>query len=79
MANAASGSKSKSGTWEDTAADAGGTAAHFRVWDSSKTTCHMQGSVTLTGGGGDLTLDNTNIAAGQDVLVTSFTYNRGNA
>jgi hypothetical protein len=39
----------------------------------------MQGSVTLTGGGGDLTLDNTNIAAGQDVLVTSFTYNRGNA
>ena len=29
MAAAASGSKAKSGTWQDTSADATGTAAHF--------------------------------------------------
>lgn len=79
LANASAGSKAKSGTWEDTSADATGTAGHFRIWDSTKTTCHMQGSITLTGGGGDMTLDNTSIAAGQDVQVTSFTINAGGA
>lgn len=73
MAAASGGSKAKSGTWEDTSADANGTAAHFRIWDSGKTTCHMQGSVTATGGGGDLTVDNTSFAAGQDFVVTGFT------
>jgi hypothetical protein len=34
----------------------------------------MQGSVTATGGGGDLTVDNTNIAVSQTVSVGSFTY-----
>jgi hypothetical protein len=29
--------------------------------------------VTATGGGGDLTLDNTSLATGQDVLITGFT------
>lgn len=56
LAAASSGSKAKSGTWEDTAADAAGTAAHFRLYASDGTTCHMQGTVTATGGGGDLTL-----------------------
>lgn len=31
MAAAASGQKAKSGTWEDTSADATGTAGHFRL------------------------------------------------
>lgn len=79
MANAASGSKAKSGTWEDTSGDATGTAAHFRVYDSGGSTCHIQGDVTATGGGGALTLDNTSIATGQDVLITSFTITDGNA
>ena len=39
----------------------------------------MQGTVTLTGGGGDMTLDNTSIASGQAVNVTSFTLTDGNA
>jgi len=56
-----------------TAAAAAGTAAHFRVLDSAGTTCHWQGSVTATGGGGDLTLNNTSIASGQDVAITSWT------
>ncbi len=79
MAAAASGSKAKSGTWEDLSADAGGTAAHFRVYASDGTTCHMQGTVTLTGGGGDMTVDNTTFVAGQTFTITSFTLNDNNA
>jgi hypothetical protein len=79
LANASSGSKAKSGTWEDSSADATGTAAHFRIYDSGGTTCHIQGDVTATGGGGALTLDNTSIATGQDVVITSFTITDGNA
>src|SRR5687768_14116957 len=65
MAAAASGSKAKSGTWQDTSADASGTAAHFRLYASDGTTCHAQGSVTATGGGGDLTVDSVTFTAGQ--------------
>lgn len=79
LGNAASGSKSKSGTWEDASADAAGTAAHFRIYESSATTCHIQGSVTATGGGGQLTLDNVVIAAAQDVVITAFSLTAGNA
>ena len=43
--NAASGaSKTKLGTWQDAAADATGTAGYFRIWDSTATTCHVQGT-----------------------------------
>jgi hypothetical protein len=79
MSNAASASKALSGTWEDTSADATGTAAHFRLYDSGGSTCHAQGTVTATGGGGDMTLDNTSIATAQDVKVTAFTLTDGNA
>lgn len=79
MAAASSGSKAKSGTWEDTSADATGTAAHFRLYASDGTTCHAQGTVTATGGGGDLTVDNTSFAAGQSFTITSFTITAGNA
>jgi hypothetical protein len=79
MAAAASGSKAKSGTWEDTSADADGTAAHWRLYASDGTTCHAQGTVTATGGGGDMTVDNTSFATGQAFTVTGFTLNAGNA
>ena len=79
MAAASSGSKALSGTWQDASADNAGTAAHFRIYDSGGTTCHIQGTVTATGGGGDLTLDNTSIAAGQSITITSFTLTDGNA
>jgi len=78
MANAASGSKSKSGTWQDTSADNTGTAAHFRLYASDGTTQHMQGSITATGGGGDMTVDNTSFVAGQSFTVTAFTLTDGN-
>ena len=83
MAAASSGTKDKSGTWEDTSADATGTAAFFRVYNSqatkNNTTCIIQGSVTATGGGGDMTVQNTSIASGQTVTVTTFTLTAGGA
>lgn len=79
MAAASAGSKAKSGTWEDTSADATGTAGHWRLYASDGTTVHAQGTITATGGGGDMTLDNTSIAAGQTVTVTGFTISAGNA
>jgi len=79
MAAASAGSKAKSGTWEDTSADATGTAAHFRLYASDGTTCGAQGTVTITGGGGDMTVDNTSFAAGQAFTITGFTLTDGNA
>lgn len=79
MAAASGGTKAKSGTWEDNSADAAGTAAHWRIYASDGTTCHMQGTVTATGGGGDLTVDNTSFASGQAFSITGFTITRGNA
>ena len=79
MAAASSGSKAKSGTWEDTSADATGTAAHFRLYASDGTTCHAQGTVTATGGGGDMTVDNVSFAAAQAFTITGFTLTDGNA
>lgn len=79
MAAASGGTKALSGTWQDASADATGTAAHFRIYASDGTTCHAQGTVTATGGGGDLTLDNTSIATGQQVTITSLTFTAGNA
>jgi hypothetical protein len=79
LAAAASGSKAKAGTWEDTSADATGTAAHFRLYANDGTTCHLQGTVTATGGGGDMEVDNTSFAAGQAFTVTGFTLTDGNA
>lgn len=77
LAAAASGQKTLSGTWQDASADANGTAGHFRI--KSGATCRIQGSITATGGGGDMTLDNTSIAAGQQVTVTAFTLTAGGA
>ncbi len=79
MAAASAGAKAKSGTWQDTSADAAGTAGHFRIYDSGGATCKHQGTVTATGGGGDMTIDNTSIAAGQSVTVNSYTLAAGNA
>jgi hypothetical protein len=79
MAAASSGAKAKSGTWEDTSADDTGTAAHFRLYANDGTTCHMQGTVTATGGGGDMTVDNTSFAAGQSFTISTFTLTDGNA
>lgn len=77
-AAASSGAKAKSGTWE-AAAIATGTAGHWRLYASDGTTCHMQGSCSASGGGGDMILDNTSIASGQSVTVSTFTRTAGGA
>jgi hypothetical protein len=82
MANASSGSKAKSGTWSGTGAVGAGTGTtttHYRIYDAGGTTCHEQGAVTATGGGGDMTLDNVSIASGQAFAINTFTRTAGNA
>jgi hypothetical protein len=78
MAASAAGVKSKSGTWQGTGVTAG-NVGHFRVKDSGGTTTHIQGTVTATGGGGDMTMDNVNVAVDQQVTVNTFTLTAGNA
>jgi hypothetical protein len=79
MAAASSGTKGLAGTWQDTSADAAGTAAHWRIYASDGTTCGLQGTVTATGGGGDMEVQNTSFAAGQSFSITAFTLTDGNA
>ena len=79
MAAAAAGAKAKNGTWTLTGLGAG-TIGHFRIFEAgSPDVCHIQGSVTATGGGGDMTVDNTSIALAQVVTVNTFTLTDGNA
>ncbi len=77
MAAASAGAKALSGTWQDTSADATGTAAHFRVYDSAGTTCHIQGTVGTSGT--DMIVDSTSFTAGQSFTITTFTLTDGNA
>lgn len=73
MVAASGGSKAMSGSWSDASANATGTIGHFRLYASDGTTCHEQGSITTTGGGGDMTVASTSVTSGQTVTVTSFT------
>jgi hypothetical protein len=79
MGAASNGAKALTGTWQDTAADSAGTVGHFRIYAVDGTTCHMQGTVTATGGGGDLTLDNIVVAIDEPITVTGFTLTAPNA
>jgi hypothetical protein len=63
------GAVTLNGTWSVAASDTG-TAAHYRLTNGSDI---EEGTITATGGGGDLTLDNTSIATGQTVSITSWT------
>jgi hypothetical protein len=75
FAPASGGTKVNLGTWQDLSADASGTAGYFRMVGGSNI---LEGTVTATGGGGDLTLDNVAIVATQQVTVTSFTLSSTN-
>jgi hypothetical protein len=79
LGTASAGSITLSGSWQDLSADASGTAAHFRIHDSTGTICHMQGVISPPAGGGDMLLDNTNIAEGQQITITAFTITAGGA
>jgi hypothetical protein len=72
------GRKDKSGTWQDLSADTNGTAGHFRIYESTGTTCKIQGTCALTSGG-DMNLDNLTFTTGDLVTVISFSLTDGNA
>lgn len=77
MSAATAGAKGLLGTWQDASADATGVAGHFRIKQGAM--CHIQGGITASGGGGDMTLDNTSLAIAQAVSITAFTLTLGGA
>lgn len=58
---------------------ASGTLGHYRLYASDGTTCHEQGTITVTGGGGDMTVDNVSLNNGQGGNITGKTQTEGNA
>ena len=69
---AATGTATASAITDDSAADASGTAGWFRGYDSAGNAV-IDGSITGTGGGGDMELDDVNIVAGGTIAVSSWT------
>ena len=71
FASASGGAVALTGTWS-AAASGTGTAASWRIYDSSAV-CQIQGNTT------DLTLSpSTSITSGQTVTITTFTITSGN-
>lgn len=75
---ASNGSKAWAVPISDLDADAAGVAAHYRL-KSSGGICHAQGTVTATGGGGDLTLDSVNIVLHQTLTITNWNWTMAGA
>ncbi len=75
---AASGSKALAGTWSGTNV-ATGTAGYFRIFDSGDSQCHVQGSVSEAGGGGEMVLASTSLTLGETITINAFTFTGGNA
>lgn len=69
---AVSGVATASAITSDAAADATGTAGWFRAYTSAAGAV-IDGSVTATGGGGDLQLNSVSIVLGGTVSITSWT------
>lgn len=71
---ASSGTATANAISNDTAADATGTATFFRVVESDGTTIAWQGTVSASGGGGDLILTPAAVVAGVQIAITSLTF-----
>lgn len=78
MAAASGGTKALLGTWS-ASASATATAGHWRLKQSGGTPVHLQGTITGSGGGGDIELSTTSIVNGGLVTITAFTWTEGNA
>ena len=81
LSNAAAAQKAKAGAWQATGqagAGSGTNIGYYSIMDSTGATCHEQGTVTVTGGGGDMTVDNINVANAQVITVNTYTKNAGN-
>lgn len=77
-ASASGGAIAKAGTWQDLSANATGTAAWFRMYDSAVTTgasttaVRIDGSVGLDSGTFDLEFDNISFTLGDPITVDTF-------
>lgn len=69
---AASGVATAAGLPNTDTGDAAGTAGWFRAYDSTGAAV-IDGSVTATGGGGDMELNTTTISVGVTVAINSWT------
>ncbi len=72
FAAASGGTATANAITADSSADATGTATFFRLLTSGATVV-LQGTVSATGGGGDLQLGTTSITTGLTVSVSSLT------
>lgn len=70
---ASNGVATGAGTPLTAVATGDGAAAKFQVTDSDDTVI-WSGTVTATGGGGDVTFNTTSILTGQTVTVSSLSY-----
>lgn len=59
----------------DSNADAAGTAGWFRVYSGGGTGI-IDGNITATGGGGDMELDNINIALNDTISINTWTFSQ---
>ncbi len=76
MGTASGGTIASAGSWTGTASGSG-TIASFRFYDSTDTNCGAQGTVTITGAGGDITLDNPTVVSGQSLVISSYSWTAG--
>lgn len=76
---ASSGSMTKLGAWTVASAANTGTAGYFRMYDTTAATCHLQGTCSASGGGGDMILNTTSVASGQSFTINTFTLTDANA
>ena len=74
-----SGTAGLLGTWQDPSVDATGTIGYYSIEQGG--TCHEQGTVTATGGGGDIELAQatTDVVAGQSFTISAYNYTQGGA
>jgi hypothetical protein len=79
LGSASGGSIAKSGTWQDTSANADGTATWARLKaasdDNSEDGAYARIDMDVGGAssGEDIELQNTSIASGQSVTISTFT------
>ena len=73
---AGSGTSTANAITSDTSAT-GGTAALFKIQDRDNAEI-FRGTVTATGGGGDIELSSVSIGASDTVAISSFTYTAPN-
>lgn len=73
VAAAAARAVAKAGAWEDTSADNAGTMGWVRFRDAGDT-YRIDADISVTGGGGSVTVDNPALNAGQDFTVTAMSF-----